>query len=349
VTAEFLYILDEAVSPMIGGRVLAADTGLPLAATIKTDVLFQTTNDPSTGVYEMQVLSGTYQLTAVPDSADYASATVGVTAVDYQSVQQDFNLYPYCTVFSDDVESGMGGWQATAPWAVTTESAHSPSHSWTDSPGGNYVNNRNVSLTSPSLDFSGYQGVELNYWQICDTEAGYDYCIVEASADNGSTWSEITRFDGLHSQWQAVSLPLPMLVNEAESKIRFRFYSDQSEVANGWHLDDIQIRGAGSKCVQSPPMVAVTGQVAAEDTGLPLAAVVRTDTGVEAVTDPVTGLYGMSVISGTYDLTAVPDSSAYISETVTITAVDFLPVQQDFALYPFAPKIYLYLPVVIKE
>ena len=336
VTAEFFYMFDATVEPLVGGRVVAADTGLPLAATVKTDGLFQIANDPSTGIYAMQVLSGTYEITAVPDSADYASAMAEVTAVDYQTVQQDFVLYPYCSIFSDDVESGPGEWQATSPWAITTESAHSSTHSWTDSPGGNYGNNRNVSLTSPTLDLSGYQGVDLNYWQICDTEAGYDYCIVEASADNGSSWSEITRFDGPHSQWEAVALPLPMLANEPDAKIRFRFYSDQSLVDDGWHIDDIQIRGAGSNCVQSPPMVAITGQVTAADTGLPLAAVVKTDTGVEAITNPVTGMYQMSVISGTYDLTAVPDSSDYISKTVGITAVDFVPVQQDFELYPAA-------------
>lgn len=350
VSAAFLYVLDPAVSPTIGGQVTAADSGLPLTATVQTDAVFQTTTNPVTGLYEMLVISGTYEVTAVPVSPDYAPQTVTVTAVDYQSVQQDFTLYPSCTVFEDDVEAGNAGWQAQAPWAITTESAHSASHSWTDSPGGNYGNYRNISLTSPSLDFSGYQNVTLDYWQICDTEANYDYCIVEASANNGATWAEVARYDGAHSRWEAITLPLPMLADEAQAKIRFRFSSDQSVVRNGWHVDDIQLRGSGPNCVQGPVQIAVTGQVTATDTGLPLAAVVRTDTYVQAMTDPLTGLYALSVISGTYELTAVPASSDYISKTVTITAVEGVPVQQNFALDPLLRlDKFIYLPLITGE
>jgi hypothetical protein len=349
VSAVFLYVLDPAVSPTIGGQVTAADTGLPLTAAIDTDIVFHTTTNGA-GLYEMQVLSDTYEITAVPTSSDYAPQTALVTAVDYQSVQQDFTLYPYCTIFEDDVEGGNIGWQTDVPWAITDESSHSPSHSWTDSPGGNYVDQRSVSLTSPSLDLSGYDNVTLNYWQICNTEAGYDYCIVEASADDGATWSQVASYNGTHSSWEEVSLPVPLLSNQGQAKIRFRLDSDYSVVRDGWHVDDIQLRGSGPNCVQGPVQIAVTGQVTATDTGLPLAAVVSTDTGVQTTTDPVTGLYALSVISGTYDLTAVPDSSAYISKTVVITAVEGVPMQQNFALDPLVSfDKFIYLPLITRE
>jgi carboxypeptidase T len=148
---------------------------------------------------------------------------------------------------------GAAEWQAAAPWAITTEAAYSPTHSWTDSPGGNYGNYRNVSLTSPTLDLSGYDNVELNYWQICDTEATYDFCIVEVSGNNGAAWTEVARFDGPHSQWEKIALTLPMLTNQTAAKIRFRFTSDQSVVADGWHVDDIHVRGTSLICVEAKP------------------------------------------------------------------------------------------------
>ncbi len=245
VSAEFFYVIDPAVAPLIGGQVRAADTGLPLAATITTDQSFQASTDAN-GIYAMQVISGTYTLTATPTDPNYAPATAVVNANDYQTVQQNFLLAPYVTLFEDDVEGGNIGWTAQTPWVITTESSHSPTHSWTESTGGDYGNNRNVSLTSPTFDLSGYQSILLNYWQICDTEATYDFCIVEVSANNGSTWQEVTRFDGSHTAWEEINLPLPMLDDQAAAKIRFRFTSDVSLVEDGWHVDDIQVIGSST-------------------------------------------------------------------------------------------------------
>jgi carboxypeptidase T len=249
VSAQFLYLIDPAVAPTIGGQVTAADTGLPLAASISAGAMFQTTNDPVTGIYQMQVISGTYDMTAAPESADYAPATVtGVVAHDYQTIQQNFALCPY--YFTDDVESGVNGWTAQSPWAISTENAHSPTHAWTDSPGGNYGNNRNVSLTSPLFDLTDHTDVALSFWQICDTEAGYDYCRVEISTNGGTNWTEVATFDGPHSQWELVTIPLPQLDNQPDVRLRFRFTSDVTVTADGWHLDDIKLAATGPSCTQ---------------------------------------------------------------------------------------------------
>jgi len=249
VSAEFIYIIDPAVSPLIQGEVRAADTGLPLAATVSAGSLTQAATNPATGFYQMQVISGTYNITATPDSFLYAPATApDVTALNYQTIQQDFLLYPYCSAFTDDVENGNIGWTAQSPWAITTESSHSPTHSWTDSPGGNYANNRNISLTSPAIDLTGRQGVTLSFWQICDTEAGYDFCTVEVST-NGTTWAAIASYDGPHTQWEQISLPVPQLDNQPTARVRFHFTSDSNLTDDGWHVDDIELKSAGPECV----------------------------------------------------------------------------------------------------
>ncbi|MCA9934049.1 MAG: hypothetical protein KC415_09010, partial [Anaerolineales bacterium] len=250
VSAAFLFVVDPAVAPTISGQVVAADTGQPLEATIHIGSLFQAAADAGTGLYETQVVSGTYDVTAVPTNSTYGSSTLfDVVAHDYQTVQADFLLYPYCEVLGDDVESGNIGWTAQSPWAITTEMSHSATHSWTDSPGGNYGDNRDITLTSPVLDFTGYSDVHLNFWQICDTESGYDYCTVEVSPD-GASWTTLASYDGPHSVWQQVSLPAPQLDNQPAARVRFHFTSDVYVTDDGWHLDDISLTGAGADCVQ---------------------------------------------------------------------------------------------------
>lgn len=249
ISAKFIYIIDPDVSPVIQGEVRAADTGLPLEATVAAGALTQVNTNPSTGFYQMQVISDTYDLTASPASSTYAPFTIqDLTAQNYQTVEQDFLLYPYCSAFSDNVEGGNIGWTAQSPWAITTENSHSPTHSWTDSPGGNYSNNRNVTLTSPVIDLSGTQGVTLNFWQLCDTEEGYDFCTVEVST-NGSTWTSVASYSGPHTAWEYISLPVPQLDNQATARIRFHFTSDVSLTDDGWHVDDIELVSAGPECV----------------------------------------------------------------------------------------------------
>jgi PKD repeat protein/murein tripeptide amidase MpaA len=250
VSAQFIYIVDTTVSPIIHGEVRAADTGLPLEATVSAGSVTQADTNPVTGFYEMQVISGTYDLTAEAVSPLYGPAMVAdVTAQNYQTIEQNFLLYPYCTAFSDNVESGNLGWTTESPWVITTENSHTATHSWTDSPGGNYINYEDTSLTSPVFDFSNAQGVTLNFWQLCDTEAGYDYCTVEVST-NGTSWTAVASYDGPHSAWEYVSLPIPQLDNQPTAYIRFHFTSDQSVVDDGWHIDDIELISAGPGCVE---------------------------------------------------------------------------------------------------
>ncbi|NNF15244.1 MAG: hypothetical protein HKN70_00785 [Gammaproteobacteria bacterium] len=249
VSAEFLYVIDVATSPQISGVVTGAGTGVPLEATI-TAGPFSTTSDPATGSYTLYAAAGEYSVTATPVDTGFGPATVdAVTAADGTITTVDFNLFPFCDVFADDVEDGSVGWTTTGSWARTEETSFSPTFSWTDSPGGNYGNNQNVTLTSPGIDLSGVTAAELNFAQICDTEANYDFCIIEVSGD-GSTWSEIARYD-LRSgtTWNTRTLDVSQLAGSANARIRFRLDTDFSVLEDGWHIDDISIRTSGAQCV----------------------------------------------------------------------------------------------------
>lgn len=253
-SAVFLYIIDPAIAPQVRGQVVAADTNLPLAAAVDAGGVFNTDSDPASGFYQMYALSGAYDLTASPLASGYAPATAqNVELVDGQVTVQDFQLMPYCTAFSDDVESGNIGWTVQAPWAITTESAHSPTHSWTDSPGGSYGNYRNAAITSPVIDLSGYSDISLNFWQICSTESGWDYCRVEVSNNGGASYTELAAYDGHSTTWEEITLPASLLDGAADARIRFRFTSDSNTVDDGWHLDDIRLLGTGAGCITLQP------------------------------------------------------------------------------------------------
>jgi PKD repeat protein len=243
-SATFLFIVEPGVSPVIEGYIREAGSNLPVEADVSAG-LFNTTSDPSTGYYSMTVISGTYDM--VVTSGNFAPAYAnGVVAQDGQTVQQDFHLYPICDVFTDNIEGGNLGWTAQAPWAITTEASHSPTHSWTDSPGGNYQDNRNITLTSPTFDLSAATGVTLNFWHEYDTETGWDYGTVEYNADNG--WTEVQSYDGFQD-WTQESLSIPALDGKPNAQIRFHFTSDTNTNFDGWHFDDISITAGGPGCM----------------------------------------------------------------------------------------------------
>ncbi len=251
-SSAFLYIVEPGVSPVIEGYVLQASNNQPVSASV-TAGLFNTTTDPATGYYSMTVISGTYDMVVNADNFAPAYAN-GVVAQDGQTVRQDFQLYPICDVFTDDVESGNLGWTAQAPWAITNEASHSPTHSWTDSPGGNYQDNRNITLTSPTFDLSDATGVTLNFWHEYQTEAGWDYGTVEYNA--GSGWTAVQSYDGFQD-WTQASLSIPALDYKANAQIRFHFTSDTNTNYDGWHVDDISITAGGPGCM--PPTAPTAG------------------------------------------------------------------------------------------
>ncbi len=243
VSAAFFWVLDPSQAAHIAGDVRSAAGGQPLAAAV-TAGPFSTASDPGDGSYDLMLPAGSYDVTATADG--YAPFTSNnVPAVTGQTTPLDFYLAPYVQVLDDDVEGGNIGWTAQSPWAITTEASASPTHSWTDSPGGNYTDNRNTSLTSPLLDLTGMTGVTLRFAHIYDLETGYDYGHVEVSTNGGTTWSTVASYTGVnHTTWETVSIALPQLDGVAAARIRFRLTSDSNTVEDGWHVDDIVVQAS---------------------------------------------------------------------------------------------------------
>ncbi len=148
-------------------------------------------------------------------------------------------------LFFDDMESGTGNWiENDGNWGLTTGNFHSESHSYTDSPSGNYGNYWNswIELAAP-VDLSHASQAELTFWHRVNTEEGYDFCYVEASGDGGTTWSQIgPSYDG-DINWQLTELPIAEEFCTGDFKVRYRLVTDTYVTDDGWYVDDVSILG----------------------------------------------------------------------------------------------------------
>jgi hypothetical protein len=171
---------------------------------------------------------------------------VGIVADDFESEEEIIWMVGSPTLlFSDNMESGTGNWvENDGYWGLTSAHFHSPSTSYTDSPGGDYNNYRNtwIELADP-IDFSSALAAELRFWHKVDTEENWDFCYVEASTDGGATWLQVgERFHG-NWPWAQIVFPLDDFVGTANFKVRFRFNSDTYITEDGWYVDDVEIYG----------------------------------------------------------------------------------------------------------
>jgi PKD repeat protein len=196
------------------------------------------------------------------------------------------------------------------------------------------------------LDLTGYTGMTLSFWHIYDTEPGYDYCRVEYSTNGGSTWTEAASYDGYgHNTWTREEIALPELDDEANVKIRFRFTSDVSVVANGWHVDDVALTGGGPGCIPAMAPAAEFSSNSPVLLGEPMVFVNET-TGTEPIE------YEWDFGDGTGTSTEVNPSYTYQAVgtyVVTLTATNELGSDSvQHAVVVQEPHYTVYLPLLFK-
>jgi hypothetical protein len=165
--------------------------------------------------------------------------------------------------FYDNFESPAHTWSTVLYggatddlWHLTTLDASSPTHSYW--PGvenqANYATGRHIStaLKSETINLTAALApVRLLFTENYETEAGWDYCMVDASTDNGATWTHLrggygTAPNGSSGGWQISSLDLSSFVGH---NIVLRFYFDTGDEKfnnfPGWFVDDIVIFDQG--------------------------------------------------------------------------------------------------------
>ena len=144
---------------------------------------------------------------------------------------------------NDNAEGTFSNWVTNLSWGITTAQSNSPTHSFTDSPSGQYANNTNNSMTlTNAVSISASSVIKLNFFHKYAVEEGYDFCNVEVSNAVDTSWQKVKAFTGIHSGWTSESFDLTQFAaGLTQIKVRFRLTSDISLTDDGWYVDDIKI------------------------------------------------------------------------------------------------------------
>ncbi len=157
-------------------------------------------------------------------------------------------------VFQDDFENGTGQWQLLGGWGLTQSESFSPTHSFTESPNGNYPDNAILiaNMINP-MDFSQAKDATLEFMTKYQIEEGFDYLYIDIHYDGISGWRTVAQFTGIVNDWTPITVPLGGFVGKTGVKLRLRFVSDAGYNMDGAYIDDFVVRVSNEDT--SPPLV----------------------------------------------------------------------------------------------
>jgi len=223
---------------------------------------------------------------------------------------------------ADSAENGFTKWSTNQGWATTTTQYYSATRSFTDSPTGNYVNNANNSMTlTAPLNLSTTPVVFLSFWHKYNTEAGYDFCNVEVSSDNGTTWNTVKAYNGILSTWTFQSFDVTSYANSSSQfKVRFRLFADAGVVADGWYVDNIKLNSYNllESAVNTPLTLTYAPQAFRKTTGLlsmrdTFSVSLRSNVSPFNIVETVKGVIDSVSYQGVFNFKNVPSGNYYIA------------------------------------
>jgi thiol-disulfide isomerase/thioredoxin len=144
--------------------------------------------------------------------------------------------------FFDNIESGQGNWTHSGisdNWHISSYKSHSPSNSWYSGVESNhqYTNENDASLISPY--FVVTPDSALRFWHQYFLEPSWDYAYCDINNNRG-WWQTLAEYNGTQSSWAQATYALTNYSGQTV-RLRFRFVSDNSTVAEGWYVDDIGV------------------------------------------------------------------------------------------------------------
>ena len=182
----------------------------------------------------------------------------------------------------DDCENGLALWISNS-WQDTEEDYVSPTHSFTESPEGNYSNlSTNVLQLAEPIDLSSTIDPVLYFNTKWEIESNWDYAQVLASVD-GSIWTALHGdytepgtgtfqpngepvYDGTQLEWVFETSDLSAFAGVQNVYLRFLLRSNITITADGWYIDDIVIGDPNSS--YEIPIVALDNTQLAYELGL---------------------------------------------------------------------------------
>lgn len=221
--AAFVEVVAPEDAAAIAGTVTDIVSGDPLAARITIGPWSSAA--AADGSYARILRAGTWPMQVSAAGYD-TEVEPALEVVAGDALTRDVALYRTCAVIEDPVELVQASpFTPQAPWQKRAGAGQGGGVAWMQSASCDYGNHLDIALTGATLDLTGYTSVAMRFDQRCDTEAGWDYGIVEVSTNGGGAWSEVFRCDG-ETQWRTVELPLPQLDGQAAARLRFRIGLD---------------------------------------------------------------------------------------------------------------------------
>jgi len=150
----------------------------------------------------------------------------------------------FIIIFEDDADD-PGNWDAEGDWAAV------PDQSFTDSPGGNYGDNwdRSLTLRDP-IDLRGVSNAFLSFQVRFDFAEG-DSGFVEISTNDGADWDRLDAYSGTLPHYGERVIPLTDYVGNL-IKLRFRIVTNGDGItADGWYIDDIRVFASAARAVRA--------------------------------------------------------------------------------------------------
>jgi hypothetical protein len=148
-------------------------------------------------------------------------------------------------LFSDSFESGTAQWTwpQNSAWGLTTAEYVSPTHSLTDSPGGNYAPSLDTSAISTAFDVTNLASVSVSYWLSGQTQPqpGADVLRVDYSINGGATWTNLANWSGTLA-WAQHFHTATLTPGTTAMQIRFRLTTNGSQQFDGVYLDDVLVQ-----------------------------------------------------------------------------------------------------------
>ena len=161
-------------------------------------------------------------------------------------------------------------------WGISTSVFYSPNASITDSPIGNYNSNdyKTIRTTTP-VNLANAVKAKLTFYAKWALEANYDYVQVQASIDNGATWSSLCGnytveggnfqvpgeplYEGFQTSWVQEEISLDDYIGY-NVLVRFVLSSDGFLEYDGFYFDDLSITKVlpGTNSIQELDLASTT-------------------------------------------------------------------------------------------
>ena len=177
--------------------------------------------------------------------SNFGSTTVQVAApgIRINSTKPTSNVTNVLFHTFDSNPTGLGYvfGGTTSTWGFTNSTSFSQPNSLTDSPTGNYQNDTDSFAMGPVFSTTGQRGCRLDSRVRLQTELDTDGVFAETSRNGGTSWQIMNGVSG-SSNAQFVPITWGDIADGvADSRFRFQFISNESQVFDGVYLDNVRV------------------------------------------------------------------------------------------------------------